>query len=64
MESGAADGCETLLVTRIIFTRTGAGFFRDHSCSSTNTIPAKQSAKTESNSAGTFNSPFPRYNGD
>jgi len=47
MESGAAAGCETFLVTRTIFTRTGARFLRDHSCSSTNTIPARQSASTE-----------------
>ncbi|MGA7929352.1 MAG: hypothetical protein WCA20_25545 [Candidatus Sulfotelmatobacter sp.] len=32
MESGTAAGCETFLVTRTIFIRTGAGFLRDHSC--------------------------------
>jgi hypothetical protein len=46
MGSGTAAGCETFLVTRTIFIRTGANFLRDHSCSNANTIPARQSAKT------------------
>jgi len=64
MESGLAAGCETFLGTRIIFTRTGAGFLCDHPCSRTNTIHARQNVKNELNSAGTFNSPLPRYDGD
>jgi len=64
MESGPAAGGETFLGTRIIFTPTGAGLLRDHSYSRTNTIPATQSAKKESNSAGTFNSPLPRYDAE
>ena len=61
---GPAGDCATFSGARVIFSRTGAGFLRDHPYSSTNTIPARQNAKTALNSAGTFNSPLPRDDGD
>jgi hypothetical protein len=58
MESGPTFSCETFLGTGIIFARDGASFLSDHPYSRRNTIPARQSAKNELNSAGTLTSPF------
>lgn len=64
MESGPGAGCESFLSARIIFARAGAGFLCDHPYNRRNTIPARQSAKNELNSAGTLTSPLPRYVGE